>query len=195
MLGPAPPLNDALFLAIVPDGVLMQLVSDGRPGTPMPGFSRKKGGSLTDEQVKVIASGIKSRWKPSSPQPANIPAYEIEKTAPAGDKQRGLMVFARACAPCHGKDGEGTDKNGGAIHDPAFLDLVSDQSLRRYVITGRPDLGMPSYAEKTQRPTDFQPLKSEDIADVVALLAHWRQSETVPGVAKLTGEPIHGTRP
>ena len=42
--GPAPPINDPLFLAIVPDSVLLDLVTDGRPGTPMPAFSRPKGG-------------------------------------------------------------------------------------------------------------------------------------------------------
>jgi cytochrome c oxidase cbb3-type subunit 3 len=182
MLGPAPPLNDALFLAIVPDGVLSKLVAEGRSGTPMPGFSQKKGGTLTDAQVKVLASGIKSRWPSSQPPPANLPAYaSAEKSA--GDRQRGQEVFARACAKCHGADGEGTDENAGAINDPAFLELISDQSLRRYVITGRPDLGMPSYAEKTQRPADFQPLKSQDIADVVALLAHWRKADVAPAAS------------
>ena len=33
------------------------------------------------------------------------------------------------------------------IHEPAFLALTSNQVLRRYAITGRPDLGMPSYAQ------------------------------------------------
>src|SRR5262249_47040938 len=53
-LGPAPPLNDPLFLALVPDAVLEQVVTEGRPGTPMPAFARSKGGSLTDAQVKAL---------------------------------------------------------------------------------------------------------------------------------------------
>src|SRR3972149_6699814 len=39
-LGPAPPLNDPLFVAIVPDDVLVRVVRDGRPGTPMPPVAR-----------------------------------------------------------------------------------------------------------------------------------------------------------
>jgi cytochrome c oxidase cbb3-type subunit III len=181
-LGPAPPLNDAAFLAIVPDGEIMKLVTEGRAGTPMPGFSQKKGGSLTDEQVKVLAMGLKSRWKSSKPPLANLPGYIAEKTATSADKKHGLEVFSRACASCHGADGEGIDKKAGAIHDPDFLALISDQTLRRYVITGRPDLGMPNFAEKTRRSANFQPLSSRDIDDVVALLAHWRQTESVAAV-------------
>ena len=53
---------------------------------------------------------------------------------------------------------------------PAFLALISDQASRRIIITGRPDLGMPNYAETDGRPEDFQPLTSAEIDDLVALL-------------------------
>ena len=142
-LGPAPPLNDPIFLSIVPDAVVLGLISEGRPGTPMPAFARNKGGPLTDDQVKAIAAGIKPRWGSDAPVRTDLPAYSIGATAAAGDKERGLKVFARACGPCHGANGEGKDEKAGAIHDPDFLKLISDQCLRRYAITGRPDLGMP----------------------------------------------------
>src|SRR5437660_2043074 len=54
-LGPAPPLNDPIFLAIVPDEELLMTVTAGRPGTPMPAFARSKGGPLTEAQVKALA--------------------------------------------------------------------------------------------------------------------------------------------
>ena len=63
----------------------------------------------------------------------------------------------------------------GAINDPDFLALISDQALRRYVITGRPDLGMPDFANSKGRAAGFQPLTAEDVNHVVALLASWRQ--------------------
>ena len=78
-------------------------------------------------------------------------------------KEEGLKVFARACASCHGDRGQGGTNGGksvGAINDPDFLALISDQALRRYVITGRPDLGMPDYADPKGRPEGFQPLTS-----------------------------------
>jgi mono/diheme cytochrome c family protein len=44
----------------------------------------------------------------------------------AGSLGAGEKVFAAACADCHGVHGEGTEA-GGAINDPAFLALMSDQ--------------------------------------------------------------------
>jgi len=82
-------------------------------------------------------------------------------------------VFARACAGCHGRQGQGGEH--GAINEPAFLALISDRALRRIVITGRPDLGMPAYDGTDGRPDDFPPLTSAQIDDLVALLASWRQ--------------------
>jgi cytochrome c oxidase cbb3-type subunit 3 len=170
--GPAPPLNDPLFLAIVPDPVLEKLVYEGRPGTPMPGFSRKKGGSLTDAQVKAIAGGIKARWKPEQPK-VSPPDYLATSTQ--GDATRGQAVFNRACASCHGKDGLGGKDKVGPIHDPTVLDLISDQAIRRLIITGRRDLKIPDFAQRDGRPPDFRPLSASDVADLVALVASWRR--------------------
>jgi mono/diheme cytochrome c family protein len=177
-LGPAPPLNDPAFLAIVPDSVLRDVVEQGRPGTPMPAFAQSQGGPLTDAQVKALAAGIKPRWRPARPPEKSLPPYEPESGgAGKGDAERGRKVFALACACCHGPRGEGGDPDSdeaGAINDPAFLALISDQALRRLAITGRPDLGMPACTEKGDRPDDFRPLNSAEVDDLVALLARWR---------------------
>jgi cytochrome c oxidase cbb3-type subunit 3 len=206
-LGPAPPLNDPLFLAIVPDDVLSRVISEGRAVTPtqkslMPAFRLGKGASLTEEQskawaklkeethanpkqqsvltvaqVKVLAEGIKQRWKAAALPGDLVPPYLAPATEGSGNKDDGDRVFARACAGCHGSQGQG-GKHGerqiGAINDPAFLALISDQALRRYAITGRPDLGMPAFDGKDGRPPDFRPLNSAEINDLVALLAYWR---------------------
>ncbi len=171
--GPAPPLDDPLFLAIVPDEVLSMIVAEGRPGTPMPAFSRNSGGPLTDEQVRALAGGIKSRWASgrSGPSP---PAYSPAGGRAKGDPARGRQVFARACAPCHGEEGRGGEDKVGPINDPAFLALISDQAIRRTIITGRRDLKMPDFAGKDGRPDDFKPLTPTDVADLVELLSTWR---------------------
>jgi cytochrome c oxidase cbb3-type subunit 3/ubiquinol-cytochrome c reductase cytochrome c subunit len=184
-LGPAPSLNDRVFLAIVPDAELRQVISEGRAvsaaqRSPMPAFARARGGPLTDEQVQVLSDGIKKRWGPAaSGEPP--PPY----LSPAGTKSanldEGARVFARACAGCHGRDGQGGERGQrgerpvGAINEPAFLALFSDKALRRTVITGRPDLGMPAYNSTDGRTDDFRPLTSAQIDDLVALLASWRQ--------------------
>jgi cytochrome c oxidase cbb3-type subunit III len=179
-LGPAPPLNDAVFLAIVPDSVLLRVISEGRPGTPMPAFAAARGGPLTDVQVKALAAGVKSRWQSPQSLHDSVPPYSVTADGKASDQNRGARVFSRACAPCHGPAGQGEEngnRSAGAINDPAFLALISDQALRRYAITGRPDLGMPNYADKTGRPHDYQPMTSAEIGDLVTFLASWRHAD------------------
>jgi mono/diheme cytochrome c family protein len=192
-LGPAPPLNDPLFLAIVPDAELLRVISEGRVVTPeqkspMPAFARDRGGPLTGEQVKMLAGGIKKRWKPPAPPSPSPPPYLAPATG-GGNKDEGARVFARACAGCHGARGQGEEDGrplrGGAINDPAFLALISDQALRRIMITGRPDLGpdfrMPPYDGTAGRPPDFRALTSAEIDDLVALLKGWRQGTLSAG--------------
>jgi cytochrome c oxidase cbb3-type subunit III len=180
-LGPAPPLNDALFLQIVPDDDLLMAISGGRRGTPMPAFAHDQGGPLTDKQVEVLASGIKPKWRSTQKAHDKPPDYEVADVKTA-NKSTGARAFARACASCHGDHGQGGKYAGdpagrpvGAINDPSFLGLISNQALRRIVITGRPDLEMPDYAGKTGRPMDYEPLTSREITDLVALLASWRK--------------------
>jgi cytochrome c oxidase cbb3-type subunit III len=185
-LGPAPPLNDPLFVAIVPEEELQRVIRDGRATTPMPPFLRANGGSLTDAQVKVLVEGIKSHWKSGKPLEGTPPTYTLVKgngvQSTPDSRKRGADVYQRACAGCHGPNGSGGERSGstvGAINVPAFLALISDQALRRIIITGRPDLGMPTYAETDGRTPDFQPLTTIEIDDLMSLLTHWRATNTV----------------
>jgi cytochrome c oxidase cbb3-type subunit III len=191
-LGPAPPLNDAIFLAIVPDRVLASVIANGRPGTPMPAFAKGSGGPLTNVQIEALAVGIKPRWSVPEKSHDRAPPYIAASRAAIGNKAQGARVFVSACAPCHGPLGEGgeADKGGaGAICNPVFLALISDQALRRYAITGRPDLGMPSYADKTGRSENYQPMTSEAIEDLVAFLASWRQGDRQVSAVSITRMP------
>jgi cytochrome c oxidase cbb3-type subunit 3 len=163
-LGPAPPLNDPIFLSIIPDNVLYGLIQDGRHGTLMPAFAEDKGGTLTEAQVHALADGLKSRWRPAKTKAGDLPPYaSAGKTK--NENPNASAVYARACAECHGTNGEGS--SAGAIADPAFLALLSDQALRRLIITGRADLGMPSYSQTDGRDDNFRPLTSAEIDDLV----------------------------
>jgi mono/diheme cytochrome c family protein len=183
-LGPAPPLNDPLFLSIISEGQLRDVVRKGRRGTPMPAFVKEQGGPLTDDQVKALARGIKTQWgKQDAAGTGAVPPY---KATSAGSAQAGKAVFMQACAVCHGERGQGVEKDDQVvrrINDPAFLALISDQALRRYVITGRPDLGMPSYAGKRPEQPDFKPLTATEVDDLVALLSSWAPPDR-PGRGK-----------
>lgn len=197
--GPAPPLNDDLFRAIVPKEMVMKVLAEGRHKTLMPAFSKEHGGGLTDAQISVLvmqikgipyvvkkwdsgnslmvesdSSGIVPEWgKP--PGSKDAPAYLVnDNKENQGHINAGAKIFARACASCHGKDGKA---DGLAINEPTFLALISDQALRRIIITGRTDLGMPNYADKEGRASDFKPLTSDEITKLVGFIANWRQTE------------------
>jgi len=185
-LGPAPPLNDALFLAIASDAELTRVVSEGRRGTPMTAFARAAGGGLTPEQIESIVHGMRTKWGKSTTQPVGtLPAYVA--TGGHGDASTGATVFAQACAMCHGANGQGAAR-AGALHSPPFLALISDQALRRIIITGRPDLGMPDYRHLVDGSARPAPLSDREIGDLVALLASWRgAAQPAEKVARATG--------
>src|SRR5215831_2821014 len=118
-LGPAPPLNDPLFLAIVPDAELLRVITEGRTVTPtqkspMPAFRLSKSAArteaqvkawselreethadprqqavLTATQVKVLAEGIKQCWKAAAPASGVVPPYLAPTTAGGGNKEEG----------------------------------------------------------------------------------------------------------
>ena len=130
------------------------------------GFSAAVGGTLTGEQMEILANGILAK-KPTAP-PSPLPAY----AASPGDPARGAAVFAASCASCHGNAGDGGEK-AGSVTNPAYLKLVSNQYLRTIVIAGRPDLGCPDFASRTPG----KPLSNEDVSDVAAWLASNRRNE------------------
>jgi cytochrome c oxidase cbb3-type subunit 3/ubiquinol-cytochrome c reductase cytochrome c subunit len=201
-LGPAPPLNDRLFREIVPEEELEMVISMGRRGTPMPAFARENGGSLTEAQIQVLVHEIKGipykiveqdeKGKPVvkvvadaggiSPKWGSPGKAARGKKAPpsylagekAGNEKQGRKLFDMACAACHGDKGQGGER-AGAINDPSFLTLISDQALRRIIITGRDDLGMPDYQVEKRRSRKFKPLTGQDVSDLVALLASWKR--------------------
>jgi cytochrome c oxidase cbb3-type subunit 3/ubiquinol-cytochrome c reductase cytochrome c subunit len=179
--GGAPPLNDPLFLAIVPEAELRQVIANGRKHTLMPAFAHANGGPLTDQQIAVLAGNLhapdklKDWTRPEAPRdtPDYLLADALKKGSKPGDAGQGADVYAMNCAGCHGSS-DGKSGTHGPVLDPAFLALTSDQALRRIVITGRHDLGMPDYRTRTYK--NFVPLTNQDVADVVAFVAARRKA-------------------
>jgi mono/diheme cytochrome c family protein len=157
--GPAPLLNNALFLKIVSDTELAGVIRDGRHKTLMPAFGEarvgparidlgqltpaagklpvvvKRADSLTSAQIDALVMGIRD-WGPQDPSLA--PYAGLLRPNFPGDVNRGREVYTMACASCHGDNGQGD--RAGPLDDSAFLSLLSEQALRRLVFTGRPDL-------------------------------------------------------
>ena len=181
-LGPAPPIGDSLYLAVVDDNTLRNTVSKGRPGTAMSAFAESEGGMLTSKQVDTIVQGIRQRWGHSQVlSGGTAPPYAAKS---AGDARRGAAVFTTFCASCHGADGKGTAKVGSIVN-PAYLSLVTDQGLRTIVIVGRPDFDAPDWRNNVPG----HPMTDQEISDVVTWLAVQRPA----GAA--TGSPATSTSP
>src|SRR5215831_18938726 len=77
-LGAARSLNDPLYLAFATDEAMREAISKGRTGTNMPAFSEQAGGHLTDEQIELLVTGMRSRWsKPDDFKGVELPRYRL----------------------------------------------------------------------------------------------------------------------
>jgi cytochrome c oxidase cbb3-type subunit 3 len=165
--GAAIALDDPVYLAIADDAVIRKVIANGVRGTAMPGFAESAGGMLTDKQIDVITSEIRSRWsRQGILNGVNPPSYAPKS---AGDAQRGEVAYKTYCESCHGAGGRGGPK-GSAIVEDSFLALVSDQGLRTIVIAGRPELGAPDWRGNVSG----KPMSDQEVTDVVVWLGSRR---------------------
>jgi cytochrome c oxidase cbb3-type subunit 3 len=165
--GAAIALGDPVYLAIADDAVIRKVIANGVRGTAMPAFAESAGGMLTDKQIDVIISEMRSRWsRQGILNGANPPSYTPKST---GDPQGGEVAYKTYCESCHGPAGRGGPK-GSAIADGSFLALVSDQGLRTIVIAGRPELGAPDWRGNVSG----RPMSDQEVSDVVAWLGSRR---------------------
>ena len=178
--GAAIPLNNPAYLAVTGAQNLRTATAKGINGTMMPAFDQNSGGMLTDQQVDALVQGMLQEWsRPSDFTNIALPTYLATTPANAADGQK---VYAIACARCHGDDGTGvkaasatTGQQGATPHsivDRSYLTLVSDQSLRSYVIAGHLDDNAPDWRSYISG----RPLTSQEITDVVAWIAAHRTS-------------------
>ncbi len=177
--GPAPPIGDPLYLAIVDDSTLRNTISKGRPGTPMSAFAESEGGMLTSKQVDAIVQGMRQRWgQPQILQGVSSPPYAAKIP---GNSQQGAAAFATFCASCHGEDGKGSAKVGSIVNR-SYLSLITDQGLRTIVIIGRPDFNAPDWRNNLPG----HPMTDQEITDVVAWMAAQRPSNAVTASTSAT---------
>jgi mono/diheme cytochrome c family protein len=174
--GAAIALNSPVYLAIADDATICRITAEGVPGTAMPAFAQNSGGMLTDEQIRAIVNGIRSRWSKHGSMDVTPPSYSA--LAP-GDPQHGRNAYGAYCSSCHGVAGRG-GSHAGSIVDGAFLNLASDQYLRTIVIAGRPELGAPDWRGNVPG----KPMSQQDVSDVVAWLSAQRPKPAVSSSAK-----------
>ncbi len=165
--GAAIALANPVYLAIADDAAIRKVIANGVRGTAMPAFAESAGGMLTDKQIDVITTQVRSRWsRPANVDAANLPSYAPKS---AGNVSQGETAYRTYCESCHGPNGRGGPK-GSAITNDSFLALVSDQGLRTIVITGRPESGAPDWRGNVPG----KPMSDQEITDVVAWLVSRR---------------------
>ena len=167
-------LANPLYLSIVSEATMRNVIAKGVRGTSMSAFAQSAGGLLTDKQIDVINSGIRSHWGQEGILGDPPPYFAKSK----GNVERGGVAYETFCVSCHGPNGQGGPK-ASAITNKSFLALVSDQGLRTIVIVGRPELGAPDWRGNVPG----KPMSDEEITDVVAwLVSHRNQNPEQPEV-------------
>jgi mono/diheme cytochrome c family protein len=185
--GPSYPLANPEYQAIVDESTLRQIVAQGDPGTLMPPFAATAGGMLTDQQISVLADGMRAAWyKHDVLAGQNPPPYKARLT---GDAGRGKQAYATYCATCHGAAGQAAPGKAGSITNAAFLALVNDQALRTITIAGRPDIGQPDW--RSDLPG--HPMTDQEVTDVVAWLSSQRPGPTAAANGRRPGSADQST--
>lgn len=154
-----PALNSKELLQHTSDEALYNLTRTGIPGSRMPAWGQTFGGPFTDVELKDLVAFMRA-WELTAP--------EIADDASTPDPIRGATIFATTCAICHGQDGLGTEQIR-ALNDPKRLQDFDDGWYRSTIAFGRPARGMPTWGTV---------LSPQQINDVVALIALWREGET-----------------
>lgn len=161
--GSATNLANPEYQAWIDDASLRDVIAKGEKGTLMPGFAIESGGTLTDQQVDALVKGIREHWKKGDPFGGETPPPY--KAARAGDPEKGKMVYAVACARCHGEAAQKPGK-AGSILDGSFLALIDEQTVRTTIVAGRPDIGEPDWRGHIEG----RPMTDEEVTDVSAWL-------------------------
>lgn len=176
--GAAISLNNPVYLSVAGEANLLAITAKGIPGTLMPPFAKRTGGSLTDQQIENLTQGMIHAWsRPAALNGLTPPPYA---SSTPGDAMQGQKAFTTFCASCHGADGTGASSmlNGkrlqnGSLIDPSYLALVSNQNLRSMILAGQPEQGMPDWRSDIS-PVGSHTMTDQEITDTVAWLASHR---------------------
>lgn len=153
--------------SIRPDLRVKSVVEEGVPGSPMPAWSQKNGGPLTDAEIEALVLYILS-WETGgvpalsptptfTPRPPITPVPNVE-----GDPNRGSVLYTENCAVCHGANGEG---RVGATLVKVWPAIRADLRIKATIERGVPGSPMLAWSQ-----ANGGPLTGEDIDDIVAFI-------------------------
>ena len=150
-----------------PDLLVRSTIENGIPGSPMPAWSKAKGGPLTQDEIDAIVAYILS-WETGGP--ASIPPTATAFPRPfltavpdvEGDPNNGAILFDKNCAVCHGPDGRGRI---GANLSKDWSAIRPDLSIKTTISNGITGSVMPAWSQ-----ANGGPLAETEINDLVAFL-------------------------
>jgi mono/diheme cytochrome c family protein len=153
--------------SIRPDLEVRATIENGISGSPMPAWSQKNGGPLTDEEINALVNYILS-WSTGGPPvipptPTHFPRPAI--TAPPnveGDPNQGSILYDQNCAVCHGPNGEG---RVGATLAKAWSSIRPDLEVKRTIADGIEGSPMPAWSQ-----ANGGPLTEAEINNLVAFV-------------------------
>jgi cbb3-type cytochrome c oxidase subunit III len=153
-----PAIRGASLTTAASTEYLQMNIERGRPGTQMPAWGPHAGGLMPEEISAVIEYLLSGSTKASI-----MPALSLQ-----GDESRGLGLFLRNCAGCHGMNGRGGI--APEIGNPVFQSAASDDLIVRTIRFGRTGTPMPAFQRG-----DGPALSDQDLADIVVYLHSLRE--------------------
>ena len=166
--------------SIRPDLEVKTTIENGVPGSPMPAWSQKNGGPLTDEEISALTLFILS-WQtggiPAIPTEAGVTQRPPISPIPnvTGDPNHGAVLYDENCAVCHGPNGEGRI---GAVLAKNWPTLRPDLRIKATIETGISGSPMPAWSQK-----NGGPLADQDINDLVSFVL------SLPAISVSAGQP------
>lgn len=138
---------------------------------PILGFGSREMYQSWKEQEAVRLAAIKLARAHSDliAAPA-LPVLPVEEAA------RGRDLFASACVACHGADAKGVEGLGKNLRVSNFAASQSDEELKQFLVTGRPNakpIGMPPKAGRDD-------LTDEDLRRLVVYLRGLQDPRRMP---------------
>lgn len=159
----APSLITQTFLESANDSYFLQTVKMGRTGTAMGGYTKSRGGPMTDPEITNILTFLRTK----GPAQVNLPGGPV-----TGDRDKGFALYEETCKECHGTP----EARGEApvLANGEFLQYASDSFIKYNIVKGRAGTKMPPFGEK---------LKDEEINDIVAYIRGLAPAVATPRLA------------
>ncbi len=132
------PISTAEYLKTRDDFTLRAIIAQGQPNLGMSPFGSTFGGPLSDEEISLIVSYLRS-WQENPP--VELPPEIKADTLPVN----GADIYQEVCAQCHGINGEGGV--GPSLSDRMFQANSTDQALFDSISKGHPATAMIGWGE------------------------------------------------